>query len=190
MCTWLNATGAPTPIAEWALLGFRLAGARARHHFSGGHSSGRDRRDRGPRADALGQRMRTAHRSHVNSGQPGRSSRPARPVPLAGAPEPSCGEQRSAQLTAARPARNDEPADESEDSSRRRRNLTHRWQATSAAAGRNTRNGGRSNSLTSGWNRRVSYPGRIGRPSVEVNITRPAASPDRCGRVSRCAAAR
>ena len=54
----------------------RVTGRRCGYQFSGGHGTGCDHPDRRPRADALGQRMRAAHRGHVHGAQPGRSSGP------------------------------------------------------------------------------------------------------------------
>lgn len=85
------------------------AGGGAGYQFGGGHGDGRDHRDRRPRADALGQRVRTAHRGHVHGAQPGRGSRPGCPVPVPRAPGAGRGEQRAAQLTAAGLPRGKEP---------------------------------------------------------------------------------
>ena len=75
------------------------------------------------------------HRRHVHSALPGRRRAPC-PVPLPGAPSACRGEQRPAELTAARPPRDEEPADKPERGDRRRhrsRSITHRPHATSAA---------------------------------------------------------
>jgi hypothetical protein len=118
----------------------RLTFSRTCHHFSGSHSDGRDRHDRGPRADALSQRMRATHRRHVHSAQPRPRGRPPRLVSLPGAPDAGLGEQRTAELTAARPPRDEKPADKPERGNRRRhrsRSNSHGPHAISATANRN-----------------------------------------------------
>jgi hypothetical protein len=53
--------------------------------------------------------MRAAHRGHVHSGQAGRGPRPGYAVPVLRAPGVGRGEQRAAQVTAARPPCDEEP---------------------------------------------------------------------------------
>ena len=117
----------------------RLSLSRTGYHFSGGHGHSCGSQDRGATRRLAWPADASSPSPPRTAPSPAAEADPRARVPLPGALGAGRGEQRPAELTAARPSCDEEPADKPDRGDRRRhrsRSITPRPHATSAASDR------------------------------------------------------